>query len=117
MLRRMLKSKIHRAKVTDANVEYEGSVTIDTALMDAADIVPFEEVHIWNVANGERLVTYAIAGKRGSGEVCINGAAARRVHKGDTVIISAYAVYPEEELVNFKPRLVFVDSKNHIIKK
>lgn len=103
--------------VTDANVEYEGSVTIDQNLLEAADILPHEEVHIWNVANGERLVTYAIAGTRGSGTVCINGAAARRVHRGDTIIISAYAVYPHEELSNFKPRLVFVDSKNQIIRK
>ena len=117
MLRRMLKSKIHRATVTDANVEYEGSVTIDLDLMEAADIVPFEEVHIWNVANGERLVTYAIEGKRGSGIICINGAAARRVHKKDTIIISAYAVYTPEEVVLLKPRVVFVDSKNRIITK
>lgn len=116
MLRRMLKSKIHRAIVTDANVEYEGSVTIDAVLMDAADIAQFEEVHIWNVANGERLVTYAIQGDRNSGIVCINGAAARRVHKGDTVIISAYAVYPENEISNFKPRLVFLNSQNRIAK-
>lgn len=117
MLRRMLKSKIHRATVTDANIEYEGSITIDAALMEAADISQYEEVHIWNVANGERLVTYAIAGEHGSGIVCINGAAARRVHKGNTIIISAYAVFPEEELSNFKPRMVFVDLKNHITGK
>ncbi len=112
-----MKSKIHRATVTDANVEYEGSVTIDAVLMEAADISEFEEVHIWNIANGERLVTYAIPGENNSGTVCINGAAARRVHKGDKVIISAYAVYNEEELKGFRPRLVFVNPQNHIAKK
>jgi aspartate 1-decarboxylase len=117
MIRRMLKSKIHRATVTDANVEYEGSITIDAALMEEANISPYEEVHIWNLANGERLVTYAISGKPGSGIVCVNGAAARRVHRGDTVIISSYAAYAEDELSKFKPRLVFVDSKNHIVHK
>lgn len=117
MIRRMLKSKIHRVTVTDANVEYEGSVTIDSALMEEANISTYEEVHIWNLANGERLVTYAIKGEPGSGIICVNGAAARRVHRGDTVIISSYASYTEEELPNFKPRLVFVDSKNHIIHK
>jgi aspartate 1-decarboxylase len=117
MLRRMLKSKIHRATVTDANVEYEGSITIDAALMKAADIRQYEEVHIWNIGNGERLVTYAIPGETNSGTMCINGAAARRVHKGDTIIVSAYAVYPENELSNFEPRLVFVNSQNRIAKK
>jgi aspartate 1-decarboxylase len=117
MLRRMLKSKIHRATVTDANVEYEGSITIDAALMEAADIRQYEEVHIWNIGNGERLVTYAIPGEKNSGTICINGAAARRVHKGDTIIISAYAVYPEDELLSFKPGLVFVNSQNRIAKK
>lgn len=116
MMRRMLKSKIHRATVTDANVEYEGSITIDAALMDAADIAQFEEVHIWNIANGERLVTYAIPGDKNSGIVCINGAAARRVHKGDTIIISAYAIFNKEELAGFRPRLVFVSSQNRIAK-
>lgn len=113
----MLKSKIHRATVTDADVEYEGSVTIDADLMEAADIRQFEEVHLWNIANGERLVTYAIAGESNSGTVCINGAAARRIHKGDTVIISAYAVFPEEELKKFEPKIVFVNSLNRIAKK
>lgn len=117
MLRRMLKSKIHRATVTDANVEYEGSVTIDRALMEAVDIREFEEVHIWNIGNGERLVTYAIPGEKNSGTICINGAAARRVHKGDMIIISAYAVYPEGELTNFKPRVVFVNSQNKGVQK
>jgi len=113
----MLKSKIHRATVTDANVEYEGSVTIDQNLMEAADISQFEEVHIWNIGNGERLVTYAIPGEKNSGTICINGAAARKIHKGDTIIISAYAVYPENELSGFKPRIVFVNPQNRIAKK
>jgi len=103
--------------VTDANVEYEGSVTIDKTLMDEANITQFEEVHIWNIANGERLVTYAIPGGKNSGIICINGAAARRIHKGDTVIISAYGVYPENELGGFKPNIVFVDGQNCIAKK
>ncbi len=116
MQRIMLKSKIHRATVTDANVEYEGSITLDRDLMDAADLVPYEEVHVWNVANGERVVTYVIEGERGSGTVCINGAAARRVHRGDVVIIACYAQYDELELAGFKARIVSVDGKNGIIR-
>ncbi len=117
MMRLMLKSKIHRAVVTDANVEYEGSIAIDGTLMEKANISPYEEVHIWNLANGERLVTYAIAERPDSGIICINGAAARRVHKGDLIIISTYAVYNEDELSRFKPRIVFVDEKNRIVHK
>ena len=118
MMRNMLKSKIHGATITDANVEYEGSVTIDANLMEAADISPYEEVHIWNLGNGERLVTYAITGERGSGVMCANGAAARRVKQGDKVIVSTYGVYHnEEELKGFKPHLIFVDHRNQIIPK
>jgi len=116
-MRFMLKSKIHRCTVTDANVNYEGSVTIDRTLMNASGIIPYEEVHIWNVGNGERLVTYAIEGPADSGMICINGAAARRVHKGDIVIISCYAAYTEAELKNFKSVAVFVDGANRMVKK
>lgn len=117
MQRIMLKSKVHRATVTDANVDYEGSITLDQDLMDAADLKPYEEVHVWNVANGERLVTYAIEGERGSGTVCINGAAARRVHRGDVVIIANYATYEESELKDFTSATVYVDNENRIIRK
>lgn len=114
MLRTMLKSKIHRATVTDANVDYEGSITLDKNLMEAADLKPYEEVHVWNVANGERLVTYAIEGGRGSGTVCINGAAARRVHRGDVVIIACYSTYDDAELDVFNSRSIYVDGNNWI---
>lgn len=116
MFRTMLKSKIHRATVTDANVDYEGSITIDRDLMDAAALAPYEEVHVWNVANGERLVTYVIEGERGSGIVCVNGAAARRVHRGDIVIIACYALYAPEELKDFASGTVYVDRRNRIVR-
>ncbi len=112
MERLMFKSKIHRATVTDANLAYEGSVTIDRALMLAADILPHEQVHVVNVTNGERLVTYAIEG--GPGEICINGAAAHRCSPGDTVIIISYAQVPEAELRSFTPTVVKVDSENRV---
>ncbi len=114
MLRTMMKGKIHRASVTDANVDYEGSITIDRDLMEAAGLIPYEEVHVWNVANGERLVTYVIEGERGTGTVCINGAAARRIHRGDVVIIACYATYDEKELAEFKSTAVHVDRENRI---
>ena len=114
MLRRMLKSKIHRATVTDACVHYEGSVTIDADLLTAADIRAYEEVHVWDVTSGARLVTYAMAGAPGSGVVAMNGAAALLVKQGDTVIIGSYADFAEGELAGFKPRKVFVDAKNRI---
>lgn len=108
----MLKSKIHRATVTDADLNYEGSVSIDPALLDAAKIVPFERVEIYNINNGERFATYAILGKEG--EICLNGAAARLVHRGDLVIIASFATYSREEATNHNPTLVFVDQKNQI---
>jgi len=111
-MRVMLKSKIHRATVTDCNVNYEGSVTIDRKLMQAADILPYEQVHVLDVNNGSRLTTYAIEGE--SGEICLNGAAARLVHKGDTVIILTYCDVKEEDTRVFHPKLVYVDSKNRI---
>lgn len=115
-MRMMLNGKIHRAHVTDANIGYEGSITIDTELMEAADILPYEMVQVVDVDNGARLETYAIQGERGSGTVCINGAAARLVHKGDTVIILSYKAVPEEEARRIKPRLVYVNEQNSIKK-
>lgn len=110
----MLKSKIHRATVTDANLEYEGSISIDPKLCDAARLLPFERVEIYNCNNGERFATYVIHGK--PGEICLNGAAARRVHKGDLVIIASYADMDQEEAVQHKPQLVMVDRDNGIKK-
>lgn len=110
----MLKSKIHRATVTDADTNYEGSITIDPALMEAADILPFEQVDVVNVNNGARLTTYAIAGTRGTGELAINGAAARLVNIGDTVIILSYREMEDEAARRHQPRLVYVDSENKI---
>jgi len=111
-MRIMLKSKIHRATVTDCNVNYEGSITIDRRLMQAADILPYEQVHVLDVNNGQRLITYAIEGE--SGEICLNGAAARLVHEGDIVIILTYTDVKEENARLHHPKLVYVDAKNHI---
>ena len=116
-MRTMLKGKIHRARVTEANIDYEGSITIDKDLMEAADILPYEQVHVLDVDNGARLVTYAIEGERGSGVICMNGAAARLVYKGDTVIIISYCTLSDFEAHNHVPRLVYVNSKNQIFKK
>ncbi len=115
-MRTMLKSKIHRARVTDANIHYEGSITLDPTLMEAADILPFELVHVLDMTNGARLETYAIEGQRGSGEVVINGAAARLIQKGDLVIILAYQAVSEEEARRFLPKLVYVDEENRIVR-
>src|SRR3989338_794568 len=114
MARRLLKSKIHRATVTDANVAYEGSVTLDSALMEAADIAPWEQVTIWDITNGERIETYAIPGQAGSGVVCINGAAALKIRKGDTVIIATFADYSEDHVWEHQPKRVLVDPENRI---
>ncbi|MFN4179993.1 MAG: aspartate 1-decarboxylase [Armatimonadota bacterium] len=116
MFRILCKSKIHRAIVTDANLNYEGSLTLDPLLMEAAGLVPFEQVHVLNLNNGARFETYLIEGERGSGTVCVNGAAARLVQIGDPVIVLAYALVPEEELPQFEARIVFVDEKNQIVK-
>jgi len=116
MMRTMLKGKIHRARVTDANLNYEGSITIDELLMEAADILPYEKVQVLDIDNGARLETYAIAGERGSGEICINGAAARLVSVGDKVIILAYSIVSDEEAREIKPRLINVDQRNTLIK-
>jgi len=113
-MRTMLKSKIHRATVTEANVDYEGSITVDVGLLEAADILPYELVHVLDIENGIRLETYAIAGPRNSGVVCINGAAARLVHKGDLVIILAYRVLANDRARSWKPKLVYVDANNRI---
>jgi len=113
----MLKSKIHRVTVTDANLEYEGSVTIDETLMKEADIIPFEQVRIYNISNGNRFETYAIKGKKGSGTICLNGAAARKAHRGDLLIIATYVSVEEKELKGFTPKLVLVDDRNKMIKK
>lgn len=114
MRRNVLKSKIHRAVVTDANVAYEGSVTIDLDLMEAADLVEYEEVHIWDITNGQRLVTYVIEGNRGSGVVAINGAAAHVIKRGDQVIIGSFVACDENELRDHLVRKVFVDQENHV---
>ncbi|HMY08303.1 MAG TPA: aspartate 1-decarboxylase [Marmoricola sp.] len=115
MLRTMMKSKIHRATVTQADLHYVGSVTVDEDLLDAADLLPGELVHIVNVTNGARLETYTIAGRRGTGVLGINGAAARLVHPGDVVILIAYAQMTTEEARRFKPSVVFVDADNTIV--
>ena len=112
--RTMLKSKIHRARVTDCNIDYEGSVTIDSDLLKAADIFPYERVEILNITNGARFSTYAIEGNPGSGDVCLNGAAARLACVDDVVIILTYQEVPSDEAGQVKPRMVYVDSQNRI---
>ncbi|MFC2012208.1 aspartate 1-decarboxylase [Chloroflexota bacterium] len=111
-MRAMLRSKIHRAHVTDANIDYEGSVAIDRRLMEAADILPYERVDVLNINNGARFATYAIEG--GKGEICLNGAAARLVLKGDIVLILAYSYVGDEEARSFVAKLVYVDEENAI---
>lgn len=115
-MRTVLKSKIHRATVTQADLHYEGSITLDPVLMEAADILPFEQVHVLDVDNGARLTTYAIEGARGSGQVCINGAAARLVSAGDTVIILTYDSMDEARAQEHMPALVYVDGENRIVR-
>ena len=115
MLRTMMKSKIHRATVTQADLHYVGSVTVDEDLLDAADLLPGELVHIVDVTNGARLETYTIAGERGSGVIGINGAAARLVHPGDTVILLAYAQVDDAEARELTPSVVFVDADNVVM--
>ena len=110
----MMKSKIHRAIVTESNLDYEGSITIDSRLMEKANILPYEQVDIYNVTSGERFTTYAIKGEKDSGIICINGAAAHKAKKGDMVIIVTYADFAENELASFKPAKVYVDGRNRI---
>ncbi|MBB5853446.1 aspartate 1-decarboxylase [Amycolatopsis umgeniensis] len=117
MYRTMLKSKIHRATVTQADLHYVGSVTVDEDLMDSADLLPGEQVSIVDVTNGARLETYVIAGERGSGVLGINGAAAHLVHPGDLVILISYAQMENAEAASFRPRVVFVDADNRIVEK
>ncbi|MFA0743002.1 MAG: hypothetical protein DFNUSKGM_003135 [Candidatus Fervidibacter sacchari] len=116
MMRILCKSKIHRATVTEANLNYEGSLTLDPLLMEAAGLVPFEQVHVLNLNNGARFETYLIEGEMGSGTVCVNGAAARLVQVGDPVIVLAYALVPEDELADFIARIVFVDEHNRVVR-
>ena len=111
-MRTMLKSKIHRATVTDANINYEGSITIDRDLMDAADMLPYEQVHVLNINNGARFTTYIIEGERGKGDICLNGAAARLAVKGVLVIILTYHEVPEDQLKDYHPKVVHVNEKN-----
>ncbi len=112
----MLKSKIHRARVTDGNIAYEGSITIDKKLMEAADILPYEQVHVLNINNGARFHTYAIEGREDGGEICLNGAAARLVARGDIVIILTYHELDEAESRGYHPRLIYVDENNRIVR-
>lgn len=114
MNRFLMKSKIHRATVTDADLNYEGSVTLDVDLMEAADLLEHEQVQIYDVTNGARLTTYAIRGERGSGKVCINGAAAHLVKPGDLIIIVSYGQYSDAESVDHQPAVVLVDQQNRV---
>lgn len=111
----MLKSKIHRAKITDANLNYEGSLTIDIELMKKANILPYETVHVFNINTGDRFVTYAIEGEAGSGVICLNGAAARLGQPGDLIIIVSFIQVPEEQAKGWKPTIVHVDTNNKAI--
>jgi aspartate 1-decarboxylase len=110
----MLKSKIHRATVTHADVDYEGSLTLDATLLEAADILPFEEVHVWNVTRGTRLRTYAMTGEAGSGVVCVNGAAAHLARPGDLIIVATYTQLDDAAARTHRPRIVLVDADNRI---
>ncbi len=114
MLRQLLKSKIHRATVTESELDYEGSITIDLELIETAGIHPYEQVMISNLNNGERFVTYVLPGSKGSGTICLNGPTARKGAVGDQVIIFCYAQYNEEEMKDYQPRIVKVDKKNQV---
>jgi aspartate 1-decarboxylase len=113
-VRKLLRGKIHRATVTEANLNYEGSITIDKSLMEAMDLIEFEAVHVWDVNNGERFETYALEGPAGSGIVCVNGAAARKVAPGDLVIIGAFTWLDEDAARRHQPKIVMVDGRNRI---
>jgi aspartate 1-decarboxylase len=117
MQRLMLKSKLHRVTVTQAELHYEGSCAIDEDLLDAADIREYQQIEIWNVNNGERFTTYAIKAERGSGTISVNGAAARKAAPGDLLIIASFAVFNEIELAKFEPDLVYVDARNRITRR
>jgi aspartate 1-decarboxylase len=115
MMRTMLKSKVHRATVTMADLDYVGSIEIDLDLMEAADLIENEQVHVWNVTTGDRFVTYAVTGARGSGVICINGAAAHKANVGDLVIIATFTELENQAAKQYKPTLVFVDERNRIV--
>jgi aspartate 1-decarboxylase len=115
MQRVMLKSKIHRATVTDSDLHYVGSITIDPELLEAADMLEYEQVHVVDVDNGARFETYTIPGARGSGAMCVNGAAARLVHRGDTIIVISYGTYDEADLQRYAPRVVHVEADTNRI--
>ena len=117
MTRTMLAGKIHRATVTEANVDYEGSITIDPNLLEASGILPYEMVQVLDLTNGARVETYAIEGERGSGEVCVNGAAGLLIHEGDLVIVLHFVQAGDEEASHIKPKIVRVDARNHIASK
>jgi len=115
MLRSMLKAKLHMARVTEANLEYMGSLTVDRDLMDAVGMVPNEQVHVANLANGERFTTYLFEGKRGSGVMCVNGAAAHLAKEGDRIIVMTYASLDESEIADHRPRVAILDEGNRIL--
>ena len=117
MTRFMLKSKIHRAIITDSALHYEGSLTLDETLMKAADIFPFERVHIYNITNGHRFETYVIRGEEDSGTICVNGAAAHLARKGDLIIIASYGLTEGRKLKSYKPKFVFVDGNNKVMRR
>jgi aspartate 1-decarboxylase len=110
----MMKSKLHRATVTETNLDYEGSLTIDTDLLEAADILPHEQIHVWDVTNGTRLITYALPGDRGSGTMCVNGAGAHLIKTGDVIIIATFAELEDAEARLHQPRVVFLGTANKI---
>lgn len=112
MMRFMFKSKIHRATVTATNRDYEGSITVDANLLEAADILPYEQVHVWNITRGTRILTYAMTGERGSGEVCVNGAGAHLADPDDLVIIATFTEMDDAAAKNHRPKIVLVDAKN-----
>ena len=116
MYRRMLRAKIHRAVVTEANLDYEGSLTIPPELMEASGILAFEGINVWNVTRGTRFETYAITGVRGSGDICVNGAAAHLAGPGDLIIIASFSDVPESMVDTVRPTVVFVDEKNRLVK-
>lgn len=114
MKRFMMKSKLHRATVTETNVDYEGSLTIDADLLEAADMLPFEQIHVWDVTNGARLITYTLPGPRGSRVFCVNGAGAHLINTGDVIIIATYAELEDAEARLHQPRVVFLDEENKV---
>lgn len=117
MFRKLCRSKIHQARVTEANLHYEGSISIAADLMREADLLPYEEVHVWNLNNGERFTTYCIEAEAGSGTFCVNGAAARRVCVGDVIIVTAFAYVEEAESQRWEPAILIMNERNEVVKK